>query len=419
MSQSLLLFFTLCAVLAVLVALVVIFPWLKSRRAMDNRLMAVNVEVFHHRIAELDADKQAGVIDEAYYHAQSTELKRQLIAAQKHEDRYAPVGTKSRLIVMVWIPLLAALAYLTTADRTPVFTLWEAQDRVGQVADDLLTGKIDTPPEWATKDSAALISAMQTNVHTHAYDANRWMRLSELFTALDAKPQALEALARANRLEPDNVEIAMTYAQASFFMNNGSLDPTVKEIVLGILRSTPEHEGAQMMMAMGEIRAGNFVNAKAWVHKLRSNIAAKSGDRSEALASIDTLLENINTQEAKAAQGVKVGVGIDTKLMPQIQEGDVLFISIVSSKGGAPYAVKRLPVNQIQNGQFEVSLSDLDAMMPERTLTVGRENDELVVNARISHSGGAISESGDLSANPVPLTRATNAVFLTISQVIP
>lgn len=419
MSQSLLLFFTLCAVLAVLIALVVIFPWLKGRKATDNRLMAVNVEVFHNRIAELDSDRQAGVIDEAYYHAQSTELKRQLLAAQTHESSYAPVGIKSRLIVMVWIPLLAALAYLTTADRTPVFTLWAAQDGVGQVADDLLTGKIDTPPEWATKDSAALISAMQTNVHAHAYDANRWMRLSELFTALDAKPQALEALARANRLEPDNVEIAMTYAQASFFMNNGSLDATARQVVQDILSRMPEHEGAQMMMAMGEARAGNFVNAKAWVHKLRSNIAAKSGDRSEALASIDALLENINTQEAKAAQGVKVSVGIDQRLMAQIGESDVLFVSIASSKGGAPYAVKRLPVNQIQNGQLEVSLSDLDAMMPERTLSVGRESDELVVNARISHSGGAVSQSGDLAANPAPLSKATNAVSLTISQVVP
>lgn len=419
MTPSLLLFFTLCAVLSVVLAAVVIYPWLKARAVNDNRLMAVNVEVFHNRIAELDADKAAGVIDEAYYTAQSTELKRQLIAAQAQDQNYAPVGIKSRLIVMVWIPLLAALAYLTTSDRTPAFTLWAAQDSVGQVADDLLTGKIDTPPQWAIKDSAALISAMQTNVHAHAYDANRWMRLSELFTALDAKPQALEALSRANRLEPDNVEIAMTYAQASFFANNGALDATAREVVLGILRQVPEHEGALMMMAMGETRAGNFVNAKAWVHKLRSSVAAKSGDRSEALTSLDTLLANIETQEAKAAQGVKIAVVVDQKLMAQIKEGDVLFVSIASVKGGAPYAVKRLPVSQIKNGQLELSLSDLDAMMPSRTLSVGRESDELVVNARISHSGGAMSESGDLAANPVPLAKTSNAVSLTISQIVP
>ncbi|WP_204304187.1 hypothetical protein, partial [Stenotrophomonas maltophilia] len=85
---------------------------------------------------------------------------------------------KGRAIIIIWIPILVVIAYVMTADRTAVFTLWQAQDKVGQVADDLLTGKIDVPPEWAAKESTALISAMQTNVHRHADDANRWMRLS-------------------------------------------------------------------------------------------------------------------------------------------------------------------------------------------------------------------------------------------------
>ena len=63
MTPSLLLFFTLCALLCVLIALVVIYPWLKGRVVNDNRLMSVNVEVFNSRIAELDADKAAGAID--------------------------------------------------------------------------------------------------------------------------------------------------------------------------------------------------------------------------------------------------------------------------------------------------------------------------------------------------------------------
>lgn len=217
MTPSLVLFFTLCAVLTVVLAVVVILPWLRAGKAVDNQLMALNVQVFHERIKELTADKDAGVIDEKTFVAQETELKRQLLNAQIYQETYAPVGKKSRLIVMVWIPILAGLAYLLVADRTSVLKLWTAQDTVGQVADDLLTGKIDTPPKWATADSTALITAMQTNVHHHAHDPNRWVRLSELFVALEANPQALEALARAYRLDPTNDEVAMTYAQTSFF----------------------------------------------------------------------------------------------------------------------------------------------------------------------------------------------------------
>ncbi|WP_049235735.1 c-type cytochrome biogenesis protein CcmI [Moraxella canis] len=419
MTPSLILFFSLCAVLTVLLSLVVILPWLRSRPAADNQLMAVNVQVFGERIAELDADKAAGAIDDVHYQAQITELKRQLLDAQTTAEAYAPVGLKGRAIVMIWIPILAAIAYLTTADRTPVFTLWQAQDTVGQVADDLLTGTIDVPPEWAAKESTALISAMQTNVHRHAYDADRWMRLSELFMVLEAQPQALEALARANRLQPDNEEIALTYAQTNFFVNEGRMDASTRKILTDILSKTPNHEGAIMMMIMGESRAGNYPEAKAWIARLRSGIAARSGDHSEALASLDKLVENIDRQQAAAAQGVTVGVSLSPALVDQLRPDDVLFVSIGEQAGGAPYAVKRLPASEIMSQSVSVKLSDMDAMMPTRTLSAGRDAGAvLVVNARISHSGNAVSESGDLAANPIVLDKQTE-VSLTISQIVP
>lgn len=420
MTPTLVLFFSMAVMMSVGLSLVVIFPWLKKSQAVnDNRLMSVNVAVFGERIAELKADKDAGLIDEKTFENQEIELKRQLLNAQTELTGYATVGKKSRLIVMVWIPILAGLCYLMTADRTPVYTLWQAQDTVGQVADDLLTGKIDTPPKWATEDSTALISAMQTNVHAHAYDPQRWLRLSELFVALEASPQALEALARAYRLDPTNTEIAMTYAQMGFFANNGVLDSTTKGVLLDTLKHTPDHEGAMMMLAMGETRAGNYTLAKAWVAKLRTSIAGKSGDRSQALASLDELARTIDTQESKAMAGVKVSVSVAGNLLAQLGETDTIFITISDEAGSAPYAVKRLSVKELQGGSLEVSLSDLDAMMPSRTLSAGREaKATLLVNARVSHDGGAIRQSGDFIANPVVLGDKT-AVSLEISQIVP
>ncbi|MFC0819646.1 c-type cytochrome biogenesis protein CcmI [Moraxella marmotae] len=419
MTTSLILFFSLCAVLVVLLSLVVILPWLRTRPAADNQLMAINVQVFGERIAELDADKAAGVIDDAHYQVQITELKRQLLDAQSVAESHTPVGIKGRAIVMIWIPILVAIAYLTTADRTPVYALWQAQDTVGQVADDLLTGKIDTPPEWATKDSAALITAMQTNVHHHAHDANRWMRLSELFMMLEAHPQALEALARANRLEPDNEEMALTYAQTSFFVNQGRMDTTTQHILTDILAKNPNHEGAMMMMIMGEARMGNYPQAKAWIARLRSSIVARSGDHSEALGSLDNLVKNINEQEATIAQGISVEIGLEPTLSGRIGSDDVLFVAISEQAGGAPFAVKRMAASELKGGKLSLRLSDMDAMMPSRTLSSARAaGTPLVVNARISATGNATAQSGDLAANPVVLDKQTE-VALTISQVIP
>lgn len=291
---------------------------------------------------------------------------------------------------------------------------------MGQVADDLLTSKIDTPPEWATEDSAALVSAMQTNVHHHAHDPNRWMRLSEVFLSFEATDSALEALSRAYRLAPENENIALTYAQISFFSRGGMLDATSRQILFDILTTNPEHEGAQMLMAMGETKAGNFEQAQGWVSRLRASIAAKPGDHTQALASLDELSANISEQQALAAQGVTVDVSVDSAMLPQIREGDVIFIAIRDVAGGAPYAAKRLPVTELSSGRVSVSLSSLDAMMPGRTLQLAREQGvQLAVSARISHSGNAITESGDLTGNPVVLSHDQTQAAVEINQLVP
>ncbi|UNU73085.1 c-type cytochrome biogenesis protein CcmI [Moraxella nasovis] len=420
MSPSLLLFFSAAVLLCLVISIIVILPWMRTRAPSDNRLMSVNVAVFEQRIAELNDDKATGLINDETHQAQIIELKRQLLEAQTKSEISTPVGRKGRLIVIIWVLILSAMAYLLVADRTSVFKLWEAQDTVGQVADDLLTGKISTPPEWAAKDSMALISAMQTNVHRHAYDADRWIRLSELFGMIDAKSQAVEAVSRAYRLQPDNIDIAMRYVQTRFFAANGVLDAQGFDAVQGVLAKQPAHEGAMMMMAMGEARARNFDAARQWIGRLRENIATKSGDRSEALSSLDSLLAHIDQQEHQDQQGVEVSITVDEQLMPKLNSGSVLFIAISEVAGGPPYAAKRLPISELQQGETQVTLSDLDAVMPERTLSLARQNGaKLKLTAHISSSGDAVTKSGDLSANPVILTIAQKSAKIHIARIVP
>ena len=418
------LFIALSLFMALILAVIAITPWLRAARIksnpVDNQLLDINVAVFRERLAELKIDKDSGTIDDTHYQNQKLELERQLLDAQREVTPMVAPGIKSRLIVMVWVPVLAAMAYLLIGNRTPVFELWTSEDKVGQVADDLLTGKIDQPPAWAIEDGRQLISAMQTNVYRHADDPDRWMRLSELFLSLEATPSAIEALSRAYRLSPENEEIATSYAQISFFANEGRLDANIRRVLQDVLVDNPQHEGAQMLMAMGEARSNNFDEAQGWISRLRNSIAAKPGDHSRALASLDELSANINAQKAQAAQGVDVTVVVNSSLLPLVKGDDVLFVAIRDVNGGPPFAAKRLPISVIKQGEANISLSDLDAMMPERTLASARaQKTQLAVIARISHSGNAVAESGDLSGNPVVISSDQNQVNVEINQQVP
>lgn len=418
------LFIALSLLIALLLAVIVIMPWLRASRLgekpVDNQLLDINIAVFRERLAELQTDKDSGTIDEVHYQNQKLELERQLLDAQRTVTPMVAPGIKSRLIIMVWVPVLAGLAYFLISDRTPVFELWAAEDKVAQVADDLLTGKIDQPPAWAIEDGTQLISAMQTNVYRHADDPDRWMRLSELFLSLEATDSALEALSRAYRLSPDNEEIATTYAQISFFANKGQLDANSRRVLQDVLAKNPQHEGAQMLMAMGEARGNNFEQAQGWIKRLRDSIAAKPGDHSQALKSLDELSANVTMQQQQASEGIEVTVSINASLLPLVKADDVLFVAIRDVKGGPPFAAKRLPISVIKQGEANISLSDLDAMMPERTLASARaEKVQLAVIARISHSGTATAESGDLSGNPVVISADQNQVNVAINQQVP
>ena len=418
------LFIALSLFIALLLAVIAIMPWLRASRLrdkpVDNQLLDINVAVFRERLTELQTDKDSGTIDDIHYRNQKLELERQLLDAQRTVTPMVAPSFKSRLIIMIWVPVLAGLAYFLISDRTSVFDLWAAEDKVGQVADDLLTGKIDQPPAWAIEDGTQLISAMQTNVYRHADDPDRWMRLSELFLSLEATDSALEALSRAYRLSPGNEEIATTYAQISFFANKGQFDANSRRVLQDVLAKNPKHEGAQMLMAMGEARGNNFEQAQGWIKRLRASIAAKPGDHSQALASLDELSANVSAQQQQASEGVEVTVSINASLLPLVKADDVLFVAIRDVKGGPPFAAKRLPISVIKQGEATISLSDLDAMMPERTLASARgDKVQLAVIARISHSGTADAESGDLTGNPVVISADQNQVSVAIDQQVP
>jgi hypothetical protein len=173
-------------------------------------------------------------------------------------------------------------------------------------------------------------------------------------------------------------------------------------------------------MAMGEARSSNFEQAQGWIKRLRESIAAKPGDHSQALASLDELSANVTAQQQQASEGVEVTVRINANLLPLVKGDDVLFVAIRDVKGGPPFAAKRLPISVIKQGEAVISLSDLDAMMPERTLQSARsEKVQLAVIARISHSGTANAESGDLSGNPIVIRADQDQATVEINQQIP
>ncbi|MGM8889039.1 c-type cytochrome biogenesis protein CcmI, partial [Psychrobacter sp. 1U2] len=97
------LFIALSLLVALILAVIIITPWLRATRLknnpVDNQLLDINVTVFRERLAELKADKDSGTIDDNHYQNQKLELERQLLDAQRQVAPMINPGVKSRLII--------------------------------------------------------------------------------------------------------------------------------------------------------------------------------------------------------------------------------------------------------------------------------------------------------------------------------
>lgn len=420
---SLVLFIGLALAFSLLLAMIILLPWFGQSKFYrnDNQLLTLNISVFKQRLAELEEDFAQGQVDQATYDNQKLALERQLLDISKTHDNYSfSPNWKSRLIFLVWIPFLAGMAYFIVGDRTPVYRLWQAQDSVGQVADDLLTTKIDTPPEWATEDSQALISAMQTNVHHHATDPVRWRRLAEIFMALKAPDQAIEALSRAYRLNPEDEDVGIALGQTKFFTQGGQMDVETRQVVENILSKNPNHQGAQMLMAMGEMRSGNYPQARHWISVIKKDIQSRPGDHTQALQSLADLEKNIDEREQQSLNAININVAIAPEMLGRVKKGDTLFVSVRPLTGGPPVAAKKMSADTLTKSGLTIKVSDNDSIMPTMPLSAAlTANKQLVVIARISSSGDAMPQSGDLTSNPVPLLSVSQPTTVNIDKVTP
>jgi cytochrome c-type biogenesis protein CcmH len=110
-----------------------------------------------------------------------------------------------------------------------------------------------------------------------------------------------------------------------------------------------------------------------------------------------------------------VEVALDPKLANKLTPGDVLFVYAKAASGPPmPLAIQRMDATKLP---VSVTLTDGMGMLPSMKLS---QFPQVVVGARVSKSGNALPQSGDLQVLSKPLAvTTTDPIKLTIDQVVP
>lgn len=399
--------FWLCAIpLAFLAALVIALPLLRPLREDEHSLQSLNAQVFRERLGELEKDRTEGRVDTETFDALKTELERNLLLVA---DAAQPAVHRAQSRLMFWGLLgllpLAAVAFYALVQLNPELPSWWKSERdMAPVVDSILAGK--QPPADADKHSLPeFIRGLQVHLQATPNDAEGWFYLGISYMQLNMGDQALQAFDRAWSLDPKRSDIALGYAQAMIFTNNGVLTPQSRKLLQIVLAENPHHEGALILLGMGAYRSGDYATAIGAFDELKHLRAGHSDPNSEATIEIDRLLADARQKQASGitavagnAGAVEVSVTLDRALATKLRPQDTVFVFAKAMNGPPmPLAVVRKSASELP---FTVELNDSQAMMPTMKLSSVQE---VVISARVSHSGTVEPQAGDLEAVAVPL----------------
>lgn len=403
------LFGVLAAVLIATALVFVLWPLLRKPAARPASMRSTNLAIYRDQFAELERDLKLGTLDHVQYEAARAELQRRLLDdVGEQRDGAGSVARGSRVTA-----LLIALALPVTAGV--LYGMLGQPEGIGAAK----RSAPDAAPVSA-EDFAAMTEKLAERMRNDPGDPIGWLMLGRAYKALERYPEAVDALAEADRRRPADAEIMVEYAEALAQMS-GTLAGQPRRLLERALTIAPNDAKALTMAGGAAFEAHEYRKAIAYWEKLSIQIP-KDSDLGQALAAgIERArtLEAGGTAEApvehNAAQGAISGrVSLAAELKDNVAPNDTVFIFARAAQGARmPLAIVR---KQVKDLPTTFALDDSSAMNDQARLS---RAGEVIVTARVSRSGNATPASGDLQGESKVVAPGANGVMITIDQVLP
>lgn len=399
--------------LTLLVVFALLWPLRGRQVSAGQTVRQLSAQVYRDRLAELNADLTAGRLDAETYAQLKLELDRGVLADAESEGPSSAgrlVSVKPMALLMLFaVPVITMGLYLGYFLNDQVAPDLKNQALLAPSIDAVLAGK---EPEESAKNTRLqdFMRALQRRVQAEPNNADAWMTLGLGFLQAKDYEPAKVALARAAELRPEDIQVVMTYVQATILTQDGAMDPLARGMLGRILREQPDHQGALLMLGMGSLRAGEREQALAVLTELQAlraaEVAANGGGRdSEADQRIAMLIREASQGPQAVVAGIAVEVALDPEAARQLPPEAALFIFARTPVGPPmPVAVVKRPIAQFP---LRVTLTDADSLQPTRLLSAQKE---LVLQAKISMTGDATPAADDWQAVPVPVTEQNTGV---------
>lgn len=401
------------AMVAVAVAWILV-PLLRDRRATDVDRAASNVAILRDQRSELESELRRGAISSEHYEQARQELERRVLEEVAGSPR-APAPQRSTPWVAVvlagLVPVVAVLLYIVVG--TPDALGPHAQSRTAQ-------GEHEVTPEQLEK----MVADLAARLEKEPDNVKGWVVLARSYHVMNRIDDAAKAYERAVKLVPDDPDLLADYADTLAVIAGGNLSGKPLELAKRALAGDPTHWKALALVGTEAFNRKDYRTAVEYWEKLRAiappdSPIAQSIDSSIAeareLGGIAAPAKPPAPAVAVAPAGRIAGkVDLSAGLKGKAAPTDTVFVFARAAEGPRmPLAIVR---KQVKDLPFEFALDDSMAMAPNMKLS---SFPEVVVGARVSRSGNAAPQSGDLEGLSKPVKVGATGVAIVIDTALP
>jgi len=395
----------LVVLLLLLATLLCLIPPLVRRPPTRPSITAdANVRAFYLAQREqLQRDLNNGSLSPAARVRAEEELQRDLLQdLALRQSQALPAGGQragiaAACLLSVLVPVAAVLLYGKLGNPRAA-------------ADVTMTRAAEPHAEDSGDDMALAINALAQRLRATPDDADGWYTLARSYETLGRYTDAVAAYRQVLRLVPGQPAVLADLADALLSANQGVPDANAIAAVAQALAAQPDQPKALALAGMMALRRGDAAEALAHWERLQALLPPDS----EAARQIQS---NIAQARGMAAGGATAGATasgpptpagqstaatttprlsgharIAESLRGKVQPSDTVFILARPVEGSRmPLAILRMRVSDLPRAFV---LDDSNAMSPDATLS---RASKVRVEIRVSRSGTAAAQSGDLS----------------------
>lgn len=257
-------------------------------------------------------------------------------------------------------------------------------------------------------DVGKALNELRAHLASHPNDAQGWMLLGQAMLEMQQPDQARDAFDHVLKLTPNDTSAMVGWAQAdSTARPDHRIQGRARDLLQQAVKLEPDNQRALWLLGISDFQAGNYTEAASTWRTLQpmlqpgSNVAqavaqqialadARAGQPPASAASA----QQPPSSDAGQSAALRVKVSLAPALKSKLTHGDTLFVYARAENGPPmPLAVAKLDASHLP---ATVTLTDAMSMLPSMNLSSATK---VFVGARISHSGQAMAQAGDLEGN--------------------